>query len=547
MRRVIKKAAVFLGTVVAAAALVCGGIWFFRGNFITVDGHILWRYTRGVALEGHDLDQLDFLYSLTRLQTIDARNCELTAQRYEWLRREFPDTDVVWDVPFQGKRYSSRTERIVLTELTREDVLQLDYFSALTSVDGWDCEDFDAMLALQERRPSCKVFYDVPLAGEYWDCDVEQLLLESADLQQLEENLRYLPKVQTIHLTGALPRMEDLQKILKQYPKVALSWQVDIGEAVLELGATSLDLSGFSQSSVRQIETWIPYLPALQEVDVTGCGIPQEDMVDLARRFPNVQFVFDVAIGPVTVRSDAAEIDLSGHEIADPALVEVVLPCFRNLERVIMCNCGIPSQQMDELGKRHPDIRFIWSVNLGGLEVRTDATYFIPTKYDVKVSNKDLVDLKYCVDMLCVDVGHMKGVTHCEWAAFMPNLKYLILADTNVRSIAPLKDLKNLVFLELFLTGVKDYSPLLTCTSLEDLNLCYTHGDPEPVTRMTWLKRLWWAGSWTARARYGDTFRENIPGCTFNFETESSTGEGWRTGRNYYAMRDLLGMNYMTW
>lgn len=547
MPRTIKKIAVFLGTVIAVAALVCGGIWFFRANYVTADGHVLWRHTRGVALEGHDMNRLDFLHGFTRLKTIDARNCDLTLDQHEWLRREFPGVDVVWDVPFQGKRYSSQTERITVTALSKEDVLMLDYFPGLTSVDGWDCDDFDALLAMQRRRPSCKVFYDVPLAGAYWDCDVEQLQLKDVDLQQLEQNLEYLPKVQTIHLTGALPKMEQLQDFLKKYPKVALSWQVDIGEAVLELGATSLNLSGFPHSSVQQIEDWIPYLPALQEVDLTDCGIPQEELVGLAQRNPNIQFVFDVAVGPVTVRSDAREIDLSGHEIPDPAVVEAVLPCFRNLERVTMCGCGIPSAQMDELGKRHPDIRFVWSVNLGGLEVRTDATYFIPTKYDVKVGNKDLVDLKYCVDMICVDVGHMKNVTHCEWAAYMPQLKYLILADTNVRSIAPLKDLKNLVFLELFLTGVRDYTPLLTCTSLEDLNLCYTHGNPEPVTQMTWLKRLWWAGSWTARERYGDAFRENIPDCTFNFKTESSTGEGWRNGRNYYAMRDLLGMSYMTW
>jgi hypothetical protein len=129
----------------------------------------------------------------------------------------------------------------------------------------------------------------------------------------------------------------------------------------------------------------------------------------------------------------------------------------------------------------------------------------------------------------------------------MPKLKYLVLADTRVRDITPLTGLKDLVFVELFLTAVKDYSPLLTCTGLEDLNLCYTHGDPEPVTRITWLKRLWWSGDWKARAKYGDTFRENNPDGVFNFTTGSSTGEGWREGKHYYAMRDLIGMSYMTW
>lgn len=546
MRRIIKKIATFLAAAVTTAALACGGFWFFQENYVTVNGHILWRHTRSVDLTGYDLNQLDFLHSFTRLRTIDARGCDMTVDQYEGLRREFPASAVMWDVPFQGGRYSTETEKITVTSLSEEDLEMLDYLPALKSVDGWDCEDYDKLLTLQQRRPRCKVFYDVTISGQNWDCDLGELQLEDVDLQELAEKLQYLPNVHTIHLSGGLPQMSEVQKLLQQYPKVALSWQVDVGEAVLDLGATTLDLSGFPQKGVEDIENLIPYLPALQEVNLVGCGIPAGELTDLAKRHPGVQFIFDVPIGPATVRSDAREIDLSGHELSDPSVVEAVLPCFRNLEKVVMCGCGIPSEEMDALGKRHPDIRFVWSVNLGGLEVRTDATYFIPTKYDVKVSNADLKELKYCVDMLCVDVGHMKNVTRCDWAAYMPNLKYLILADTGVRDITPLTGLENLVFLELFLTGVRDYSPLLTCTALEDLNLCYTHGNPEPVTRMTWLKRLWWAGSWTARVKFKDAW-ENIPGCTFNFETESSTGEGWRNGRNYYAMRDLIGMSYMTW
>ena len=83
--------------------------------------------------------------------------------------------------------------------------------------------------------------------------------------------------------------------------------------------------------------------------------------------------------------------------------------------------------------------------------------------------------------------------------------------------------------------------------ALEDINLCYTYGQVDVIGQMKWLKRLWWSGSWTAKVRYGDALRENLPDCTFNFDTGSSTGEGWRKGKNYYAMRDLFGMSYMIW
>ena len=145
--------------------------------------------------------------------------------------------------------------------------------------------------------------------------------------------------------------------------------------------------------------------------------------------------------------------------------------------------------------------------------------------------------------MICVDIGHMDRVTNCEWAAFMPNLKYLILAQTSIRDLTPLSGLKNLVFLELFQSTVKDYTPLLGCTGLEDLNLSYTFGDPAPIYEMTWLKRLWWGGCWWEARNELPTVH---PNTEMEFFEVSSTGGTWREGQHYYDMRDLIGMDYMT-
>ena len=149
--------------------------------------------------------------------------------------------------------------------------------------------------------------------------------------------------------------------------------------------------------------------------------------------------------------------------------------------------------------------------------------------------------------MVCIDIGHNRGVTHCQWAANMPKLKYLVIADTNIKDLSPLAGLQELVFLEVFMSPVRDYRPLLDCPALEDLNLGYTYGDPTPVMQMTWLKRLWWPGAlrvlnWNVR----NQLRQNLPDAKMNFVAGSSTGEGWRTGQHYYAMRDLMGMPYMT-
>ena len=129
----------------------------------------------------------------------------------------------------------------------------------------------------------------------------------------------------------------------------------------------------------------------------------------------------------------------------------------------------------------------------------------------------------------------------------MPHLKYLIIADTSISDITPLTGLEELVYLEMFLSPIRDFSPLLTLTSLEDLNICYTFGDPKIIAQMTWLKNVWW-GYWEdINLSYNSMqmLREAIPDCNFCFVTKSSTGMGWRKLPNYYAQRDAFGMYYM--
>ena len=62
---------------------------------------------------------------------------------------------------------------------------------------------------------------------------------------------------------------------------------------------------------------------------------------------------------------------------------------------------------------------------------------------------------------------------------------------------------------------------------------------------MPWLQTIWWSGHWSASS-YAHQFRQNNPDIRLEFDTLSSTGNGWRELENYYDMRDLLGVHYMT-
>ena len=543
MKRGTKILLTILVSLLVVGLLATAGLFYFREHYLLWNGIPLHRQAKTVDLKGKPLDDLAFLAEFPDLQILNARGTGMTPQQYEELIRTYGRLEILWDVPFQGGTIESDAQKIKLTSLTEEDWENLSYLRQMKSIDAWECEDYAALAALQEQLPECKIFYSVALAGQEYDCDIRELVLKNADGAELLENLKYLPNVTRVALLEQLPPWEQLEKILETYPDIAFDWEIVAFGSVFGREIRELTVKKNFIRSAAELEQVLPYVPELERVDLLECDLDQEELVDLALRWPEIDFVFQLQIGHVTVRTDMEEIDISNHKFESTDQVERYVNCFPNLKKVVMCECGIPNEEMDALNKKYEDIRFVWSVMLGFKMFRTDAIYYTPNSWGDKCFDETLYNLRYCTDMVCVDIGHMDAVTNCEWAAFMPNLKYLVLAQTGIRDLTPLSNLKNLVFLELFQSSVKDYSPLLGCTALEDLNLSYTYGDPEPIYQMTWLKRIWWGGCWwEARNKLPQTH----PHAELEFHEVSSTGGTWREGKNYYDMRDFIGMDYMS-
>lgn len=543
MRKVLARILIFL----CAAAVLAGAGWcgwqYFQENYIIWNRAVYRRDTGALDLRGHLPEDLEALHRFPDLKSIDVRDTGMTVEQYEWLRAEFLGCDVAWELPFQGGYYSLDTQSITLTSLTEEDILLLDYLPELTTVDARECPDTACLVKLQAHRPACRVLYRVSVGGWDWDWDTTGMELVDADHAELAEKLTYLPELKELTLTGRLPEAGQLERLQEQYPQINITWKTETFGLLLTKQTTELDLRDSGISSVSQLEDLLGYLPALETVDITGCGLDQDGLLGLMARWPEVYFRCQLRIGGRTFSTDVEEMDLSNLPFEGVEEVESLLHCFPNLRKVVMCECGIDYEEMDALDKRHENIRFVWSVRLAGMLFRTDAIYFTPNKYGLVCTDDNIYDLRYCVDMVCVDIGHSENVTNCGWAAFMPRLKYLVLADSGVQSAEPLAGLQELAFLELFQSKVRDYTPLTHCAGLRDLNLCYTYGDPTPLAQMTWLERLWWSGCpWKGRK----LLQESLADTQLEFSTVSSTGSGWREGQLYYDMRDFIGMDYMT-
>lgn len=515
------------------------GLQYVNQNYVRFGDEYYRRDVESLNLDGKPLEEREKLLLFTNLKKLDLLGSKTSVEDYEWIHTNLPDCEIRWELPFQGEYLSLDTESIQVDHLSEEDAALLDYLPKLKLVDAWDCRDYDVLLELEQRRPECDVQYYVQLGGSTWSQDWETLDLVDADIKELEEKLPLLPSVKKLHFSGKLPPYEELQNVMKDYPEVEVTWDVSFRGQGYRTEETYLNMDGV-QLSFQEAKELFSYLPELEEVDLRGCSLTIEESKALCQSFPEVFFCFDFPLYGVEYSTDAEEIDISGNVLSDTEEAENLLLYFKKLKKLVMCDCGIENQMMEEMNKRHEDVQFVWRITLGKQFFRTDITTFMPVKYGLKVEDADLVNLIYCHNMICIDLGHMK-VHSIEWAREMPDLRFALFADTKVKDISPLENHTKLVYLELFQTNVKDTKPLVSCTALEDLNLCYTSADVEPIAQMTWLKRVWWSGRWKAQSILPGA----LPNTKLEFNSGSSTGKGWREGELYYEQRDLLGMGYM--
>lgn len=533
-----------MGAVLAMAAVVLGvlgamGGYFFCRNYRVLAGKPYLKTAEVLDLSGVQGVEFDRLRDFPQLKTLDARGTGMDVASYRMLREANPDCKITWDIPFQGRFLPQDTQEVTVASLTAEEAQALALVPGLSQVDGLECRDYDALELLIDLRPDCQVNYRVDLGGLRWGPGVRSIELQHADAEELAKNLPHLPAVETILLKTALPDPALVSRMQREFPQIGLFYALEDRDVPLDAKATMLSLNQ-CPLTLELAQKLIQCYPELREAELLECGLEEEELRQLCDDNPQVFFLWEGSFGPVQLRTDAVEADLSGIPVTDLEALEQALPYYPKLQKVDLSDCGLENEELDALNKRHEDVRFVWTVSVGKVRVRTDSLFFAPVKTGQTVYEGQLDNLRYCPDVIAVDVGHMPLKT-CDWVRFFPKLQYLIIADTGISDITPLADCENLIFLEMFITLCRDYSPLQQCKKLEDLNLCYTYGPADPVREMTWLKRLWWDG-----IRYNDKdIADSLPNTEVNLDSGSSTGGGWREGDHYREQRDILGMAYL--
>lgn len=521
-------------------------------------------------------------------QVLDLRGEYISFAHYQKLENAFPDSLIMWDVPFQGKTEPSTSRELVMSAFRPEDVQMLAYFPDLEQLDARGCGNQLSWLSeLMETRPEVNVRFAFTLDGTVYGQSAKQIVVGDITPEQYT----------------LLPCMENLSGIIirEDIDEDALAWIVDfsrernleiklsLGEKSISAADTDLTLSRMTEAQARLL----PLMTGLQTIHLEEPEAPMAVISDLMAALPDTVVTWEKTILGVTYQSDATVIDLTDvisraegqnpeektayqlaseqnvmgtrEEIPSSVLVgnnyplpdrtgetveliqqlEAFVEYFPAVEKLVLCGAWLDNEAMSQFREDHrADYKVVWSVQCGALATRTDATFFMPTKYFVKTgsfADWNTYNLRYCEDIIAMDLGH-SSIATVEFVRYMPNLTYLDIAITHLLDISPLAECKNLVFLVMHTQSMPlDYTPLYECSSLEDLNIACNPGDLSAVFKMTHLKNLWLTGCSEQTYRQA---KAAMPDTNIGYNYKG-TNTGWRNLPNYYKMRDAMLMFYM--
>lgn len=439
-------------------------------------------------------------------------------------------------------------------DLSGKQITELEKLLELTALKKLNLRDTGITAGqydmLRAGLPACEILWSVPFQNSYYDDDVQELTLDTLSTDDLPM-LAYMTELTTVNADSCRD-FEALLALVEQYPTLDVTYSVPIGDTAYPQTQNQLTVT---DPDADQLMKNLALLPMLENVTLEG-NLPSTDkLIALKEQYPNITFLWNFSVCGVQTNTLAEKLNLSNIQMADTTELENALPCFYNLKKVEMIKCGLSNPDMEALNMRHPKTKFVWTVTVCGVTLRTDTKHFMPYHYGIKTPTT-VSNLRYCTEIEVLDFGH-KGVHDISYLEYMPNLRYLLMLDTPLEDLSIVGNCTSLEFVEIASTRVTDFWPLTNLTNMKMLNLSYTpyygkvngtrsfgtFGDITPLYQMTWLDRLWLTGTRLGEERRSE-LRAALPNVEMVFMSVSATDKGWRYSPGYYEMRDILGMFY---
>ncbi len=503
-----------------------------------------------------DLEELK-LYEF--LRTLDLRALDVTLAEIGGISAALPNCRLLWRVKIAGETFDSSLPALTLPAgTTDEEFAYIRFFDALTSVDASACELTIKKLETADAYPNVSFVWNaegVPLTKSDTTLDLTGRTIENASA--LTALLNRTPALESVDLTNAVLPDEALFALIDACQGVDFIRTFDVFGAQTPFQTTELDLSKSEVSSADALIAALKPLVNLTSVDVTGHTFTDAEIAAVRSAYPNVAFSFSLTRFGQTITTQTTELDLRGNTFASPEEVASQISDLTALTKVDLCDTGLTNEQMEVLIAQFPNVKFVWKVRIGAWVVRTDITAFSKGQRkkfpngmgectDTGKTNfhsEDLEPLKYCTDLVYLDLGHGNRITDLSILSYLPKLKILIVSMNKIEDLSPVAQCKELELLEIYQNRIVDLSPINELPKLRYLN-CSANSftDITPILQCANLEMLWVVNTRQVTKEMRAQLKETLPNCVMCFSANSSGEGGWIQNGLYAEYQTAFGL-----
>ena len=390
--------------------------------------------------------------------------------------------------------------------------------------------------AYKAEHPKVNVTYTVTVDGTEPPVELsnEDLTLTLSHREQLDSCMaqaEYLQNLETLDLGDISLRPFELQAVQEKFSDAELLFnKINFLGKTYDRNTKSVDLSDVTGQDIDEAAVLLSLLPNLKEVNLNQDGVSAivlDDAAKLQAAVPEVFFTYTTTLFGQEISTDMERVEYFQVHIGDEGLPQfrTLLPLMQNLTYLRLDWCDTTDEAMAQLRDDFPEIKVVWRIFFNQFNCLTD-TYRLWATYSVK--EWETGPLKYCTEVRYLDLGHnrIKTIDFCN---YMPHLEVVILAETMVEDLTPLRNCPEITFLELFGNGrLADISGVEALTKLEHLNMTRLRHvtDISPIMHLENLQRMY-CSPYCPEEQMQE-FIDLHPDCETQFYYGDSTATGWR-------------------
>lgn len=380
-------------------------------------------------------------------------------------------------------------------DLTAEQIADLDRYVNLQTVDLSNSTAFDEIIAYMSRRPDVKVTYYVPLGSQAVEGNTETLRLKGGTYSEsdLENNLKYLPKLKTLYLEDMTMSVDSYNALQAKYPLVQMGYSVALCGESIDWTVTELNLSKLKPADMEDAVRTVGMLTMVERIELMdgdSSALTPSDVVKLMDAAPKAKIHYTFDLFGHTVSTDAEEIIIEGAKLsdADEETLRDALKVLKNCKRFVLdmnryyrISHEIMANLREEFRAQTKVVWRIWFATYGSCLTDRDVLRFV-----YHLNDTNCTALQYCEDVEYIDFGHNEFLTDISWVSNMKKLKAIIISGSSIKSLEPFAECDSLEFLEAAYCGyIDDVAPLAGLQNLKYLNISYTKvADLSPLDDM---------------------------------------------------------------